>query len=78
MGFESCVSDLDLALVFVEVASVSDSRETRSRNLANAHNTYVQMRDGPCVYSADWQRIEIKARLRKLRGCLELLGETLE
>jgi len=75
---ESSVSDLDLALVFAEVAAVSDSRETRTRNLANACNTYLQLRNEPRIYSAnDWQRVEIEARLRKLRSCLELLGETL-
>lgn len=78
MGFESSVSDLDLALVFAEIAAVSDSREIRIRNQANACNTYFQMRDEPCAYSADWQRVEIEARLRKLRSCLELLGEEFE
>jgi hypothetical protein len=79
MGFESTVSELDLALVFAEIAAVSDTHDTRTRNLANAYNTYFQMRDEPCGYVAgDWQRVEIEARLHKLRSCLELLGETLE
>lgn len=79
MGFESSVSDLDLALVFAEVAIVSDSPETRSRNLVNACNTYLQLRDEPYVYAVnEWQRIEIEAKLRKLRSCLELLGETFQ
>ena len=50
MGFESTVSDIDLALVFAEIAAVSDSRETRIRNLANACNTYFQLRDEPYGY----------------------------
>ena len=33
MGFESSVSDLDLALVFAEIAAVSDSPLIRSRSL---------------------------------------------
>jgi hypothetical protein len=66
-----------LVLVFAEIATVSDSREIRSRNLANACNTYLQLRNEPRIYSAnDWQRVEIEVRLRKLRSCLELLGET--
>ena len=76
MGFEASVSDLDLALVFAEIAACSDSSETRSRNLANACDTYFQLRDEPCVYAVnDWQRVEIEARLRNLRSRLEFLGE---
>lgn len=74
--FESNVSDLDLALVFAEIAAFSDNAETRSRNLVNARNTYSQLRDEQCRYSPDdWQRLEIEARLRKLRGRLESLGQ---
>lgn len=77
--FESSVSDLDLALVFAEIAVVSGSGEIRIRNQANACNTYLQLRDEPSLYSAgDWHRVEIEARLRKLRSCLEVLGEKFE
>jgi len=75
MGFESIVSDIDLALVFAEIAAVSDSRDTRTCNLANACDTYLQLRNEARIYSAnDWQRVEIEARLGKLRGCLGAFG----
>ena len=55
--FESSVSDLDLALVFTEIAGSSLSLETLIRNQANACATYLRLRDEPCLYSAgDWQR----------------------
>ena len=73
--FESSVSDLDLALVFAEIAAVSDSPVTRSRNLTNAYNTYLHLRDEPCAYSAgNWKRVEIEERLRKLHRRLGCLG----
>lgn len=79
MGFESSVSDLDLALVFAEVAAVSDSAVTRNRNLANACDIYLRLSEERCAYSSgNWQRIEIEVRLRKLRTCLERLGEMFE
>ena len=77
MGFESSVSDLDLALVFAEIAACSDCPVTRSRNLVNACNMYSELRDEPCAYPVgNWQRVEIEARLHKLRSCLEFLGES--
>lgn len=79
MGFESSVSDLDLALVFAEVAAVSDSAVTRNRNLANACDIYLRLSEEPCVYAVNaWQRVEIEARLRNLRSRLEFLGESFE
>lgn len=72
MGFETSVSDLDLGLVFAEVAAVSDSQATRTRNLANACDIYLQFRDEPCAYPVgNWQRAEIETRLGKLRRNLE-------
>ncbi len=78
MGFESSVSDLDLALVFAEIAVCSDSSETRSRNLANAHDIFFRLRDEWRLYAEDgWQRSEIEARLQKLRKRLEFLAVSL-
>lgn len=77
--FELTVSDLDLALVFVEIAGSSLSVEIRIRNQATACTTYRRLRYEPRLYSADdWKRFEIEARLRRLRTRLELLGETFE
>lgn len=74
--FESHVSDLDLALVFAELAANSSCAETRRRNVANAREAFLRRRNDLCLYSPDnWQYAEIEGRLRELGRRLRGLGE---
>jgi hypothetical protein len=76
VGFESSVSDLDVALVFAEIAVLSDSPVTRSRNLANACNIYLQLRDERApIPQVTGNALRLEARLRNLRSRLERLGK---
>lgn len=75
-GFELCISNLDLALVFAEIAEHSSSPLTRSRNLGNARDAFLRLRNEPYLYSPkDWRRAAIVVKLRELRSRLWRLGQ---
>lgn len=75
-NFESRVSDLDMALVFAELAAISSCPKTRKRNLISARDAYIRLRRDLCLYSrGDWQHSEIEGKLLELRRRLLRLGK---
>jgi hypothetical protein len=73
-GVEFALTDLDLALVFLDVAATSTDSETVRRNHENARTAYTTVVDLLEKLSLDGtQRQEVETKLAVVRARLSLL-----
>ena len=76
LGLEYLISDMDLALTFLQIAATSSDRETRERNRKNARKAYeTVLHFLPRLDPTAEERQTIEEKLAALRTRLQALGE---
>ena len=78
-GGEFLITDLDVALTFLDVASVTNSQETQRRNLEHAREAYdTVIHLLPRIAVPENDRPVLLAKLAELKGRLVALGYVLD
>lgn len=76
-GVSILLSDLDLALTFVKIATTGLNHDTRQRNLEHARKAYDAIgRFLPRVDPTPEEKAAIDEKLSQLKGALEVLGRS--
>ena len=75
-AFEFLLTDLDIALTFIDVAESTDNIATRQRNHANARRAYdTVVRFMQNLSLDDTQRKELAKRLAFVKSRLQKVGQ---
>lgn len=75
IGIDFLLTDLNTGLTFLQVADVTSSPESRTRNLDNAYEVYRTVtRLLPRVVISPGERLQIQKKLEDLRNPLERAG----